>query len=180
MTSTTAGTALLLAFLSVVGPTVAQAQADLALDAETPPAVAATAEVRFAPRTSEAARYGTGSDASSLSLASVDDTPLTLTRPPGVTMHRVGTGLMALGTSTMLAGGFGGFVGLIVPFFGGCSGDVCGGGAVNVGLFVTGMVTGALGLVSFFVGLGLDIRGRIDRGRPRPIALTPSGLAVTF
>lgn len=122
-----------------------------------------------------ASLYGAGG--SSLSLTSLEQLETTA-RSPGVTLHRTGTALMALGTTTLVAGALGGFAGLIIPF--GCNGDFCGLSSTSMALFTTGMVTGSLGLVSFFIGLGLDIRGRIDRGRPRPIAFTPDGFAVTF
>ncbi len=99
---------------------------------------------------------------------------------PGRAMHRTGTALMVIALHTQLAGAIGGVFGLIVPW-GGCN-DVCGGAPLNVALFSTGMVTAGLGLITFFVGLGLDIRGRIDRGLSSrvPLAMTPTGLALTF
>lgn len=113
-------------------------------------------------------------------LLSYQPTDTVRTRAPGRAMHRTGSALMAIGVNTQLAGALGGFFGLIVPW-GGCN-DFCGMSGLNIALFTTGMVTGGLGLVAFFIGLGLDIRGRIDRGMSArsPLAVTPTGLAVTF
>jgi hypothetical protein len=184
MTRLALPTALLLLLWVALGPSVALAQ-----DTETPPGMSANRAQRAAPRTASAYDMGAGRDSavevgtgdgaetSSLSLGSVDlDAPAG--RAGGVTLHRVGTGLMALGTTSLVAGAFGGMVGLIIPW--GCNSDFCGGGPINIGLFSAGMVTAGLGLVTFFIGLGLDIRGRIDRGRARPLALTPDGFAISF
>jgi len=43
--------------------------------------------------------------------------------------------------------------------------------AVGIAAFTTGMVTAGLGLVAFFVGMGLDIRGRILDGTSRRVSL---------
>ncbi len=156
MNTATLTTLALLFFCVLAAPTVAHAQ-------------------RAGRTPVDAAAYGSGG--SSLSLTSLEqlETPA---RPPGVTLHRTGTGLMALGTTTLVAGAVGGFVGLVIPF--GCNSDFCGMSPTSLALFTTGMVTGSLGLVSFFIGLALDIRGRIDRGRPRPIAFSADGVAITF
>jgi hypothetical protein len=42
---------------------------------------------------------------------------------------------------------------------------------VGIAAFTTGMVTAGLGLVAFFVGMGLDIRGRILDGTSRRVSL---------
>ena len=181
-------TVLFVSLAAILGTSVAQAQ-----DSETPPAVANRAQ-RAAPRTASA--YDTGGQTpaetdvdvegetrvdltpgSSLSLASIADLDAPRGRA-GVTLHRVGTGLMALGVTSLVAGAFGGMVGLIIPW--GCQSDFCGGSAINIGLFSAGMISSGLGLVTFFIGLGMDIRGRIDRGRARPLALTPNGFSVAF
>ncbi|MBN8613894.1 MAG: hypothetical protein J0L92_25075, partial [Deltaproteobacteria bacterium] len=93
--------ALLFSLCVALGPSVVCAQ-----DTETPPGMSANRAQRAAPRTASAydmgaardgaveARVEEGAEASSLSLGSVElDAPAG--RADGVTLHRVGSGLMA-------------------------------------------------------------------------------------
>lgn len=47
-------------------------------------------------------------------------------------------------------------------------------------LTATSLVTSGIGLVLFFVGLGLDIHAHVLRAHASGLALTPNGLSLSF
>lgn len=101
------------------------------------------------------------------------------TRAPGANLRHTGTALMAVGVVSQVTGVVGGFVGLLLPWS--CN-DFCGVSGVGIAAFSTGMVIGGLGLVGFFVGMGLDIRGRILDGSSSRVSLSldPTGATLHF
>lgn len=96
----------------------------------------------------------------------------------GAAFRHTGTTMMVVGLSTHVMGALGGFLGFLFGFE--CGGDFCGVGTVSIAALTSGMTISVIGLASFFVGLGLDIRGRILRGQSRAISLRPDGLVVSF
>lgn len=98
-------------------------------------------------------------------------------RAPGANLRHTGTALMAVGVASQVTGVVGGFVGLLLPW--GCN-DFCGVSGVGIAAFTTGMVTAGLGLVAFFVGMGLDIRGRILDGASARLSLDAEGATLRF
>jgi hypothetical protein len=98
-------------------------------------------------------------------------------RAPGANLRHTGTALMAVGVASQVTGAVGGFVGLLLPW--GCN-DFCGVSGVGIAAFTTGMVTAGLGLVAFFVGMGLDIRGRILDGTSARISFDAEGATLRF
>lgn len=96
----------------------------------------------------------------------------------GVAFRHTGTTMMVVGLSANVMGAVGGVLGFAFGFE--CGGDFCGVGALSIASLTTGITISVIGLASFFVGLGLDIRGRILRGQSRAISLRPDGLVVAF
>ena len=99
--------------------------------------------------------------------------------------HRAGVALMVTGVSANIGGGIGALVSLFRSVSAVCIDGPCGPTSdPNWGQMLAGsLALSAVGLVTFFVGLGLDVGGRIGRTRAaRDLALTlaPDGIALSF
>jgi len=102
----------------------------------------------------------------------------------GTQQHRIGTALLAVGLTANLLGGAASFYTIVYPSWSaeGCVSS-CPASPDRVPGIAAALTTAGVGLVLFFVGLGLDIHGRILRGQAAPaptIALDGGGLTVLF
>ncbi len=100
--------------------------------------------------------------------------------------HRVGSALLATGLTAHLVGLGAGFYSFIEVMSrsieGSCIGG-CGSASNDTdwgALLATSLVTSGVGLVLFFIGLGLDIHAHVLRGHASGLALTPNGLSLSF
>lgn len=111
--------------------------------------------------------------------ASADDRRL-----EGTQQHRQGTAVLAMGLTVNLVGAGASFYTIVASSWGagGCD-HACPASQDRAPGIAASLGTAGLGLVLFFVGLGLDIHGRILRGHAADapsLSLGGDGLTISF
>lgn len=100
------------------------------------------------------------------------------------TQHRLGSALVAVGLTANLVGGGLSFWSVMssmtMGYDGGCF-DTCAPRTDWGAIVAASLTTASVGLVMFFVGLGLDIHAHVVRDASAPrVGLGAGGLTVTF
>jgi len=99
--------------------------------------------------------------------------------------HRVGSALLATGLTAHIVGLGASFYSFIAAMTRSFDGSCVGGCGTSDGpdwsaVLATSLATSGVGLVLFFIGLGLDIHAHVLRGHASGLALTPNGLSLSF